>query len=63
MTCKGICIHYKTSGRYGDGHKRCQVCNIFIKWEGVRCPCCRYKLRTRPKYFDRSKATRNTNNR
>jgi hypothetical protein len=51
MTCKGICIHHKASGRYVDGHKRCQQCNIFIKWEGLRCPCCRYQLREGPRNF------------
>jgi hypothetical protein len=31
MTCKGICIRHKASGRYFYGHKRCQQCEIFIK--------------------------------
>jgi hypothetical protein len=51
MTCKGICTHHQASGRYAYGHKRCQHCNIFIKWEGLRCPCCRYQLRTGPRYI------------
>ena len=51
MTCKGICIHHKASGRYAYGNKRCQHCNLFIKWEGLRCPCCRYQLRTGPRYM------------
>ena len=55
MTCKGICIRYKASGRYDNGHKRCQVCNIFIKWEGLWCPCCGCKLRTRPGIFGKTK--------
>ena len=54
MTCKGICIRHKAqkqvgTGRYAAGHKRCQVCEIFIKWEGLWCPCCSYRLRTRPR--------------
>jgi len=54
MTCKGICIRYKTqkpvdNGRYASGQKRCQTCGLFIKWEGIWCPCCGYKLRTRPR--------------
>lgn len=54
MTCKGICIRHKALkpmgvGRYVVGHKRCQVCEIFIKWEGFFCPCCGYRLRTRPR--------------
>jgi predicted amidophosphoribosyltransferase len=36
-------------GRYSTGQKRCQVCEIFLKWEGLWCPCCGYRLRTRPR--------------
>jgi hypothetical protein len=55
MTCKGICIRHKASGRYIYGHKRCQQCEIFIKCNGVRCPCCGYKLRSRPRNFSNTK--------
>jgi hypothetical protein len=55
MTCKGICIHHKASGRYIYGHKHCQQCEIFIKCNGVRCPCCGYKLRSRPREFSNTK--------
>jgi predicted amidophosphoribosyltransferase len=51
MTCKGVCIRHKALGRYTDGHKRCKSCDVFIKWEGLRCPCCGYQLRTGPRYF------------
>jgi hypothetical protein len=36
-------------GRYVSGQKRCQICQIFIKWDGFWCPCCGYRLRTRPR--------------
>jgi hypothetical protein len=54
MTCKGICIRHKAqkpvgSGRYATGQKRCQICEIFIKWDGLWCPCCGYRLRTKPR--------------
>jgi len=54
MTCKGICIKYKAIkpvliGRYAAKQRRCQPCEIFIKWEGLWCPCCGYKLRTKPR--------------
>ena len=26
--------------RYSTGQKRCQICEIFIKWDGLWCPCC-----------------------
>jgi hypothetical protein len=37
------------TGRYSIGQKRCQVCELFIKWDGFWCPCCGYRLRTRPR--------------
>ncbi|HYY50897.1 MAG TPA: hypothetical protein VE643_08490 [Nitrososphaeraceae archaeon] len=49
MTCKGICIRHKGSGRYFYGHKRCQICNLFVKWDGVFCPCCGSRLRIGPR--------------
>jgi len=60
MSCKNICSRYRATrpnstknfgsySRYGNGQKRCQVCEIFIKWEGLRCPCCQTSLRTRPR--------------
>jgi hypothetical protein len=55
MPCKGICIRHKASGPYATGNKRCQQCELFIKWDGIRCPCCRYKLRTRPRNFSKTK--------
>jgi hypothetical protein len=54
MTCKDICIRHKAkkpvgSGRYAIGQKRCQICEIFLKWDGIWCPCCGYRLRTKPR--------------
>jgi hypothetical protein len=55
MTCKGICVHHQaqkpTNGlsRYLDGQKRCQVCQLYIKWDGIWCPCCSTKLRLSPR--------------
>ena len=55
MVCKGICLRHKairpTNGgcRYLKGQKRCQVCQVFIYWEGSYCPCCGYKLRLNPR--------------
>lgn len=62
MTCKGICTRYRAANswdaksHYISGHKRCQICQIFVESEGLRCPCCRNRLRTKPrnkKYKDR----------
>jgi hypothetical protein len=51
MTCKGICHRHiaqeRSGGRYANGQKRCQVCQIYMKWDGLRCPCCKSKLRSK----------------
>ena len=55
MPCKGICVKYKATrpkrnaSRYASGQKRCQVCDIFIDYPSLFCPCCRYRMRTRPR--------------
>jgi hypothetical protein len=55
MTCKGICIRHRAQkpsfrlSRYAAGQKRCQICEIFIKWDALFCPCCGYRLRTKPR--------------
>ncbi|MCZ6582346.1 MAG: hypothetical protein O6761_04150 [Thaumarchaeota archaeon] len=54
MACRGICTRYKANGipsrgRYKNGHKRCQPCDIFIVYEGRFCPCCDVRLRTKPR--------------
>jgi DNA-directed RNA polymerase subunit RPC12/RpoP len=36
-------------GRYVIGQKRCQICEIFIKWDGLWCPRCGYRLCTKPR--------------
>ena len=54
MVCKGICSRHKamrlSSGRrYLIVQKHCNVCQIFIKWQSFWCPCCGYRLRTKPR--------------
>ena len=55
MTCNGICHRHKiTKGKrndswYKQGAKRCSTCDIYIKWDGLWCPCCGYMLRNKPK--------------
>ncbi|MGB6532199.1 MAG: hypothetical protein WBF33_29185, partial [Candidatus Nitrosopolaris sp.] len=36
-------------GRYATGQKRCQVCEVFLEWDGLFCPCCGNRLRTKPR--------------
>ena len=53
--CRGICVRYKpvcqtpSEGRYVNGQKRCQHCEVYIKWDGLYCPCCDNRLRTKPR--------------
>ena len=55
MACKGICIRHRAQrpanyfGRYATGQKRCQLCSIFMKWDGLWCPCCGCRVRTKPR--------------
>jgi hypothetical protein len=68
VTCKGICIRHKARkpvgvGRYVMGQKRCQICELFIEWPGLWCPCCGYRLRSKPrnlKYKDKLRARKKT---
>ncbi len=54
MSCKNICKQYTPTenvirGRYKNGQKRCSICDLFIVWSGLWCPCCNFKLRSKPK--------------
>ncbi len=54
MVCTGRCSKFKTprmdvGGRYKNGQKRCMSCDIYIKTDMVRCPCCNRMLRTHPR--------------
>ena len=56
MACNGICVRHKAlkpanaaAGRYITGQKRCQICALFLNWESIWCPCCGYRLRTKPR--------------
>lgn len=56
MACKGVCEKYKiakpsvnSDGRYKMGQKRCSTCEIYVKWDGLHCPCCGSQLRYRPR--------------
>ena len=68
MKCKGICSEYavkkvrpKGKGRYESGQKRCSFCDIFISWDGDRCPCCKCFLRKKPRNSKaREKLVKNT---
>lgn len=56
VTCNGICLklEFKTSrGRRTDytlGVKRCNHCEIYIKYDGIFCPCCGIRLRYKSRW-------------
>jgi hypothetical protein len=50
--CKGVCTRKEYTApagkrTYNGGGKRCTECALFIKWDGIHCPCCGTKLRIR----------------
>ena len=52
--CNMICGKYRAlgssgNGRYVNGQKRCNSCEIFMYWDGLRCPCCGCSLRSNPR--------------
>ena len=48
--CKEFQAQKPSSGkRYFLGQKRCQSCEEWLLYEGVFCPCCKQRLRTKPK--------------
>ena len=54
MACKGICEKYVIqkpfmSSRYTAGQKRCSICDVFIKYDDIHCPCCGVMLRNNPR--------------
>lgn len=54
MACIGKCKQYKALkptkiGRYASGQKRCNYCEIFVDYDGFRCPCCKNQLRCIPR--------------
>jgi len=67
MACKEICLFHKAKNtgknRYSNNQKRCQICEIFIEWEGTWCPCCGYMLRTHPRNSQSRKKSDSLKNR
>ncbi len=54
MVCNNICKQHKIKvilgeSKYSKDQKRCNNCEVYLKWEGKFCPCCHRCLRTRPR--------------
>lgn len=49
--CKDTCKHYEIRSIFNNvlpkDFKKCRVCYLQIKWEGVWCPCCGSRLSSR----------------
>ena len=63
-SCRGLCdrIQSKSFGnnhKYENGYKRCSFCNIFMKFNGLRCPCCTLKLRTKSRVNSKRRRSQN----
>jgi len=55
MSCKGIChrIQHKrpntVSSIYANGISYCKTCEVWIKSDELKCPCCNFRLRKKPR--------------
>lgn len=50
MTCRGICERHRAEkNRYTDNTKRCTSCNVYLSYDGIKCPCCGTQLRSKRK--------------
>ena len=56
FTCRGNCktvfknILGKPNLRYQNNQKRCGVCEIYLKIDSPKCPCCKSILHVRPRH-------------
>ena len=54
QTCKGLCSRLKPKSivgnlRYKIGQKWCSLCALFFLTDEVMCPCCKTRLRSKPR--------------
>jgi len=54
QTCNGLCIRFKPDSlssnlRYKIGQKWCSLCALFFFTTEYICPCCKTKLRSKPR--------------
>ena len=53
--CKGVCTNseYETKktvrGKLREEYRRCSVCCVFLKYQGIYCPCCGVRLKVSPR--------------
>ncbi|PBO84893.1 MAG: hypothetical protein COA77_07330 [Thaumarchaeota archaeon] len=56
--CNGLCERLKVTStrnglRYKLGQKRCSLCAQFFSTTEISCPCCKTRLRSKPKNRNR----------
>ena len=55
LICKNTCLnpvyeHRKVVKHVAEtDYKKCSKCCVFIKWDGIYCPCCGVRLSNRAK--------------
>ena len=54
QVCRGLCAREAPTKmhwgkRYDSGQKRCSLCDPFFVTPHFLCPCCRTRLRSRPR--------------
>ena len=65
--CKGFCVvegqlvTKKSVRGDKDGFKRCSQCELYIKWDGLFCPCCKRKFKISPRNNKARQAYRERN--
>ena len=54
QVCTGLCSRFKPNSftnnlRYQIGQKWCSLCALFFMTKEHTCPCCKTRLRSRPR--------------
>ncbi len=54
QTCNGLCTRFKKESfssnlRYKIGQKWCSLCALFFFSSEIMCPCCKTRLRSKPR--------------
>ncbi|MGD8432426.1 MAG: hypothetical protein PVG23_07630 [Nitrosopumilaceae archaeon] len=57
--CRGLCERLRApskpnNSRYSIGQKRCSLCASFFDIDGVMCPCCKTRLRSKARKKNRN---------
>ncbi|WP_100183330.1 hypothetical protein [Candidatus Nitrosotenuis aquarius] len=55
LVCRGYCkTKYKEClGEFSlkyNGQKRCGICDVYLKTQEIKCPCCKSVLHVRPRH-------------